>query len=394
MRALLNDPGMPGTCTGLGNRMNRHSDVPGSIRWASDIFEEPAPLPRTPARNSILLAVGLGVLVVIAILVQNTVRSAANRLSGLGRAEFETGLLRPVEQPTQPSLRRLRQPTLPVTDPPITNAEAASSLISDQDFVIGVEVDGQARAYALNMMGRPETELINDTLCGRPIAATFCGTCQSPLVFSREVGAQALTFFLSGELLNDNMVMEDVETGSKWAQLTGEAIAGPLQGQKLEQLATIWTDWRTWRQSQPATTVLKLPPVVENYRHHASYSQFSPEALLLLDPAMGPRSGKEGMVVAVRPDGGASARQRANGRPANSDLVRPNDQHSHRLRSANRRSGIDLSAKRRRRERRADPFHMGSVHGPVIEWPVEGPPPQADGWHDFASLGLAQFLSE
>jgi len=174
-------------------------------------------------------------------------------------------------------LRKRRAPSPPVAGFPIMTAQAAGTGIPDEDFVVGVELNGETRAYAINVMGKPESELLNDTLANRPIAVTFCGTCQSPIVFSREVAGKTLTLFLSGELYADNMVMADVETGSKWVQLTGEAIQGPLKGQRLEQLAAIWTDWNTWRERHPGTTAPELPRVVQNYQHHPQYSAYLPE---------------------------------------------------------------------------------------------------------------------
>ena len=124
----------------------------------------------------------------------------------------------------------------PVSGFSIISDQAAQTDLLDEEYVIGVELDGEARAYPTNAMGRPESELLNDTLAGRSIAVTFCVTCQSPLVFMREIAGQKLTLFLNGELLADNMIMKDVETGTEWVQLTGEAIHGPLKGHRLEQL--------------------------------------------------------------------------------------------------------------------------------------------------------------
>lgn len=257
--------------------MSRHSDVPGSIRWALDAFSESSASTRPDGSKLILRGIGAGTLAVTLLMIFSFSRSADNSTSTLAQDEVQPAAIPPIEQPKGSQLRRRRKATAPITDLAITSALDAGSLILDQDFVIGVEVDGDCRAYAINMMGRPETELLNDTLRGRPIAVTFCGTCQSALVFSRRVLDQTLTFFLSGELKSDNMVMEDAETGSKWAQLTGRAIAGPLTGQQLEHLPATWTDWKTWRESHPVTTAPKLPRLVENYQHHPLYSQFQPE---------------------------------------------------------------------------------------------------------------------
>jgi hypothetical protein len=165
----------------------------------------------------------------------------------------------------------------PVIGFPIVSARAAAKLLVDEDNVLGVELAGESRAYAINMMGRPKAELLNDTIAGKPIAVTFCSTCQSPLVFSRQVEGKTLTLFLSGQLLVENMMMRDAETGSDWVQLTGEAIDGPLKGQRLEPIPVVWTDWKTWRERYPNTTVPDLPNLVQAYRHHRLYSAFPSE---------------------------------------------------------------------------------------------------------------------
>ncbi len=65
---------------------------------------------------------------------------------------------------------------LPVPLRAITNAKiinASQTEISDNELVIGVEIDGQARAYPINQLTGPSREIINDELAGIPIAATW-----------------------------------------------------------------------------------------------------------------------------------------------------------------------------------------------------------------------------
>ena len=45
--------------------------------------------------------------------------------------------------------------------------------LADDELVIGVVVDGQARAYSINMLTGPEREIFNDVLGGKPIAVTW-----------------------------------------------------------------------------------------------------------------------------------------------------------------------------------------------------------------------------
>jgi hypothetical protein len=173
--------------------------------------------------------------------------------------------------------QRFRAPLPAIVDLPVVSAQDAEITIRDEDFVLGVEIASESRAYAINMMGRPESELLNDTLADRPIAVTFCSNCRSPLVFLRQVEGKTLTLHVTGELIATNMVMRDAETGSDWIQLTGEAIDGPLKGRYLERIPVAWTDWKTWRERHPATTLPKLPNVVQDFRHHQLYSAFPAE---------------------------------------------------------------------------------------------------------------------
>jgi Protein of unknown function (DUF3179) len=51
-------------------------------------------------------------------------------------------------------------------------------------------------------------------------------------VWETTVGGRQLHFHLAG-INNQNFIMRDEETGSWWQQVTGEAIQGPLKGQRL-----------------------------------------------------------------------------------------------------------------------------------------------------------------
>jgi hypothetical protein len=65
----------------------------------------------------------------------------------------------------------LRKPVRAITDPAIVSADQAE--VSDDELVIGVEVNGQARAYPINQLTGPNREIINDELGGTAIAATW-----------------------------------------------------------------------------------------------------------------------------------------------------------------------------------------------------------------------------
>lgn len=140
-----------------------------------------------------------------------------------------------------------------IDDPRFQSADGAAWL-SPNDTVIGVEVDGESKAYPLRILN--VHEIVNDELAGRPIAVTYCPLCRSGLVFSRSVAGTRLTFGVSGKLIDANLVMYDRQTETYWSQLEGQAVVGTLVPTELEPLPSSITTWREWRRAHPETRVL------------------------------------------------------------------------------------------------------------------------------------------
>ena len=55
-------------------------------------------------------------------------------------------------------------------------------------------------------------------------------------MYGREYAGRELRFEASGGLLNAALVMQDKETGSYWAIMEGESLAGDYAGTRLEEL--------------------------------------------------------------------------------------------------------------------------------------------------------------
>jgi hypothetical protein len=169
-----------------------------------------------------------------------------------------------------PPVHRLRNLPSPVTRFPIVGSSEAQKVLTEEELVLGVEIDGQSRAYPINLITRPEREVINDTLGGRPIVATWCKNCFNGIIYSRLVGRRTLTFQTYG-LWNNTLAMRDVETKSIWSHLLGKAIKGPSQGTSLEIVPSVITDWRTWSQKFPNTTVAVFSRLTDRFSRE-SYS--------------------------------------------------------------------------------------------------------------------------
>jgi hypothetical protein len=78
-------------------------------------------------------------------------------------------------------------------------------------------------------------------------------------VYARTLDQKTLTFFVSGTLDRQVLVIEDRETQTRWSQLTGLAIGGPLQGRHLRQLGTQVLTWKRWRARFPTGSLYAGP---------------------------------------------------------------------------------------------------------------------------------------
>jgi hypothetical protein len=176
------------------------------------------------------------------------------------------------DQPATPRSASARFAPIKVTkaQPAVTciallDADQVRDEVTDNELVLGVEYNGVARAYPINMVGTPQREIINDTLAGQPVAVTWCCFCHNGVVYLRNVGGQTLTFAVSGQLWKRSMVMLDEETGSLWSHILGEAMEGWLLGTRLEAIPCEVITWGAWREAHPRTTVVNFPREVQRY---------------------------------------------------------------------------------------------------------------------------------
>jgi len=121
--------------------------------------------------------------------------------------------------------------------PPIhkpTFVAAADADIGPNEPVIGLVIDGDARAYPLRIL--LWHEIVNDTVGGVPVLVSYCPLCNSGVVFDRRLDGRVLSFGNTGRIRHFDMVMYDLETESWWQQFLGEAIVGDLTGKRMKPL--------------------------------------------------------------------------------------------------------------------------------------------------------------
>jgi hypothetical protein len=139
-------------------------------------------------------------------------------------------------------------------DPKFETVAEASTWIEDKEPVIELELEGEARAYPLQVL--IWHEIVNDEVADVPVAVTFCPLCNTALVFDRRVGDRVLDFGTTGYLRNSDLVMYDRQTESWWQQFGGEALVGELVGTELELVPSRIVAWRDFERAHPDGKVL------------------------------------------------------------------------------------------------------------------------------------------
>jgi hypothetical protein len=138
--------------------------------------------------------------------------------------------------------------------PAFQTLEQGAGWLEDDDPVIAVELNGEARAYPLRILSAHE--IVNDNFPDLPVVVTFCPLCNSALVFDARLNGETLEFGTSGWLRNSDLIMYDRTTDSLWQQFTGEGIVGDLAGERLTFLPSSVVSFSDFSAAFPEGTVL------------------------------------------------------------------------------------------------------------------------------------------
>ncbi len=147
----------------------------------------------------------------------------------------------------------------PVTDFSLHTVHDALKELEPSELVLGVCIGKESRAYPINMLNyNPAAKVVNDTLGGRPVMATWCDSAHNAIVYSRAIAGKPSVFGVFGQLWKGSMVIYDQDSMTQWSHILGEARRGPLTGKRLERIPSLVTDWETWSRLYPEGTVAFL----------------------------------------------------------------------------------------------------------------------------------------
>lgn len=135
--------------------------------------------------------------------------------------------------------------------------EAASSRIDADSIILGVVVEGEARAYLRDQIARPH--YFTDSVGDKRLVVSYCILCNSATAFEaslhgRPMDLRCVTAF------NNNIIYFDRASGNYIQQLEATVIAGPDTGASLAGVPVVIARWDDWRKLYPHTTLYFAPP--------------------------------------------------------------------------------------------------------------------------------------
>jgi hypothetical protein len=144
---------------------------------------------------------------------------------------------------------------IPAIDHPVfVSTDAADTWVTPQEPVLALQLNGDARAYPLQIL--IWHEIVNDVVGGRAVAVTYCPLCNSGLVFDRVVDGRTLDFGTSGKLYQSDLLMYDRQTHSLWSQMDGRAVVGARAGTRLASIPANTIAYEDFKSVYPAGRVL------------------------------------------------------------------------------------------------------------------------------------------
>ncbi len=133
--------------------------------------------------------------------------------------------------------------------------------LKSRDVVIGLTVDGAARAYPWDTFAKQSPVL--DRVNGTPLLLVLGPDGKSFRVFVSRIDGRDAEFFLQGETEVRETepdpkpwTLLDSLTASQW-NFQGCATSGPAQGKCLPRIPALKDYWFDWRNYHPDTTVYK-----------------------------------------------------------------------------------------------------------------------------------------
>lgn len=127
---------------------------------------------------------------------------------------------------------------------------AQTTPFGKDELVIGVVVNGEAKAYPFGIMNWHE--IVNDTVGGTNLAVSYCPLCDTIVVFERG----QTTYGVSGKLYQSCLVMYDRADDTLYSQPWALGVVGLEVNRSLNRLTGVKTTLGDWLIKHPDSQIL------------------------------------------------------------------------------------------------------------------------------------------
>jgi hypothetical protein len=137
-----------------------------------------------------------------------------------------------------------------------TVIHATKGTLPDRETILGVAMNGAARAFPLSKLTIASPVLIDD-VGGEPIMLVLGPDGKSVRAFSRKIITSTLEFYgRGGGNTGDPWVLLDSDSLSDWS-FEGCAFSGPMKGQCLPRIDALKDFWFDWQHYHPDSSIYR-----------------------------------------------------------------------------------------------------------------------------------------
>jgi len=162
---------------------------------------------------------------------------------------------------------------IPSIDSPCFVTATNASFLTDEDLVVGLIKENEARAYTHIVLDWHE--IVNDKIGNNFFTLNYCPLTGTAFAWESVSNGIQSTFGVSGLLYNANLILYDRNTDSNWSQLRLECVNGVLINDKPKLYDVVETDWKTWKTLYPNTLVLSTQTGFSRSYGNSPYGDYS-----------------------------------------------------------------------------------------------------------------------
>ena len=124
--------------------------------------------------------------------------------------------------------------------------------LPDNFPVVGVVVEGRARAYSIAALTPLNGHVVNDLIGEVPVSVTYCSIYRCLRVYTHDQRGEPIPLVLTGHT-NEGLLLR--YQNRIYSQVAGAQPGGDWEEPPLQKLSFQQTTWKAWREQHPRTEV-------------------------------------------------------------------------------------------------------------------------------------------